>query len=62
MAKQYCKKHPDVQMVTVTITYCPACRGSRGGKLSAQNMSAKARVERARQAGLASAASRSKKG
>ncbi len=62
MAKQHCKKHPDVEMVTVTITYCPACRGSAGGKLAAKRMTAKARAERARQAGFASAASRSKKG
>jgi len=59
MAK-HCKKHPDVELVTVT--FCPACRGGAGGKLSSKRMSAKARTERARLAGIASAASRSKKG
>jgi hypothetical protein len=58
MAKQHCKKHPDVEMVTVT--YCPVCRGSAGGKLSSKRMTAKERSERARLAGLASAASRKK--
>jgi hypothetical protein len=51
MAKAHCKKHPDVEMVTVT--YCPVCRGSAGGKLAAKNMTAKARSERARKAALA---------
>jgi len=56
MTKAHCKKHPDVELVTVT--YCPVCRGSAGGKLAAKQMTAKARSERARRAGLASAASR----
>jgi hypothetical protein len=51
MAKQHCKKHPEVEMVTVT--YCPACRGGAGGKLAAKRMTAKARSERARKAALA---------
>jgi hypothetical protein len=58
MAKEHCKKHPDVELVTVT--YCPACRGGAGGKLAAQNMSAKARSERARKAAIASHANRGK--
>jgi hypothetical protein len=44
----------------VTVTYCPVCRGSAGGKLSSKRMTAKERSERARLAGLASAASRKK--
>ena len=58
MPKEYCKKHPDVEMVT--IAYCPACRGGAGGKLAAERMTAKARSERARKAAIASHAKRSK--
>jgi hypothetical protein len=56
MAKKYCGKHPDVELVTVT--YCPACRGGAGGKLAAKRMTARARSERARKAAFASHASR----
>lgn len=59
MAKEHCKKHPDVEMVTVT--YCPVCRGSSGGKLAAERMTAKARSERARKAAIASHAHRKRK-
>ena len=58
MAKEHCKKHPDVELVTVT--YCPACRGGAGGRLAAKNMSAKARSERARKAALARVAKENK--
>jgi hypothetical protein len=60
MAKEHCKKHPHVEMVTVTLSYCPACRGSQGGKLAAERMTAKARSERARKAAIASHAKRKK--
>jgi len=58
MAKEHCKKHPDVELVTVS--YCPACRGGAGGRLAAKNMSAKARSERARKAALARVAKENK--
>jgi len=61
MAKEHCKKHPDVEMVTVTFSFCPACRGGVGGKQTAERMTAKQRSERARLAAIASHASRRKK-
>jgi len=58
MVKEHCKKHPDVELVTVT--YCPACRGGAGGTMAAKQMTAKARSERARKAAIASHAKRKK--
>jgi len=58
MVKEHCKKHPDVELVTVT--YCPACRGGAGGKLAAERMTARARSERARKAAIASHTKRGK--
>jgi hypothetical protein len=48
MKAEHCKKHPDTEMVT--ITYCPICRGSKGGLQTASRMTAKARKERAQKA------------
>jgi uncharacterized Zn finger protein (UPF0148 family) len=50
MTKQHCKKHPEVEMVT--ITYCPVCQGSKGGKIAAKRMTPQERSERARKAAL----------
>jgi hypothetical protein len=50
MAQTHCKKHPDQELVEVTIRYCPVCRGSKGGLQTASRMTAKARKERAQKA------------
>jgi hypothetical protein len=50
MARERCKKHPEQELVEVTITYCPVCRGSKGGLQTASRMTAKARKERAQKA------------
>jgi len=36
MAEKHCKKHPDQELVAVTIRYCPVCRGSKGGLQNGQ--------------------------
>lgn len=50
MTEKHCKKHPDQELVEVTITYCPVCRGSKGGLQTASRMTARARKERAQKA------------
>jgi hypothetical protein len=50
MTREHCKKHPEQELVEVTITYCPVCRGSKGGLQTASRMTAKARKERAQKA------------
>jgi hypothetical protein len=48
MSRKHCKKHPDTELVT--ISYCPVCRGSKGGLRTASHMTAKERKERAQKA------------
>jgi hypothetical protein len=54
--RRYCSKHRGVELVTVT--YCPACRGTEGGKAAAKRMTKAERQQRARKAGKASHAQR----